>query len=207
MNWPIWDTLSARAKLQLYEKAADALRDSTEELMSETSKFVIIELAFSTYDPHCLICDEQRPSLMTVDLGHLATDKNNNYILPVDMPDKRILEDIDPEELVCCFCIEEQRYSKPTDYYKPDSSIIDQNNLTSRREILNRIDALKGAPTMDNDDLIEELIEQVKSLEDQLLQTCEGCGGEKAHPELGEVILIPTNGWCAMELPECEVIA
>ena len=111
-------------------------------------------------------------------------------------------------------CMDEITLGSPRmdtmDYFCPvvdDTSTLDRHNLNLRSDLMGVIDILKGAPTFMNDDVIEELIEQVKVAEDQLLQTCEGCGGERAHPELDEIILIPTNGWCAMELPECEVVA
>ena len=87
------------------------------------------------------------------------------------------------------------------------SSPLERHNLTLRTSLMKAVDILKGAPTLMNDGLIDELIEQIKVAEEQLLQTCEGCGGERAHRELDEIILIPENGWCAMELPECEVVA
>ena len=110
MNHELWAELSARAKVLLYEKAAVDL--NLPAILDETSKFVLRELAFSSYDPHCQQCDEQQSSLMTVELGHYDTDENHNYIIPADLPDKRVIEALSIEESVCCFCIESERLTR-----------------------------------------------------------------------------------------------
>ena len=62
-----------------------------------------------------------------------------------------------------------------------------------------------GMPTLDYDPIIQSLENQIIEVERQLLKTCEDCGGEIIPDGIDLLILVPENGLCAGELPECEV--
>ncbi len=75
----------------------------------------------------------------------------------------------------------------------------------NRKKILEEIERFSGMPTLEYDEIIEALHDLLIIAEKQLMETCEGCGGEIIPAELENetVHFIPENGWCAMELPEC----
>ena len=58
-----------------------------------------------------------------------------------------------------------------------------------------------GMPTLEYDEILQSIEEEILELEPLVFRTCPGCGGE--HANLETHFTIPENGNCAGELPEC----
>lgn len=58
-----------------------------------------------------------------------------------------------------------------------------------------------GMPTLDYDEILEEIECKMIDIESTLSFTCCGCGGERLA--ITEGVWVPENGLCAKELDEC----
>lgn len=76
--------------------------------------------------------------------------------------------------------------------------------LDKRALLVQKIESYSGLPTLEYDEIVDKLQYEIELLEQKLMHTCEGCGGEVINQDI-TVIHIPSNGWCAQELDECEV--
>ena len=76
--------------------------------------------------------------------------------------------------------------------------------LNERALLVQKIESYTGLPTLEYDKIIDELTYKVEQLEQQLMHTCEACGGEVQNDFI-TVIHIPENGWCAQELDDCSL--
>ena len=92
----------------------------------------------------------------------------------------------------------------------PFQEVVDANNRVSRLTLYRELHRFTGMPTLEYDEIIETVTDQIWVVESKMTRTCEGCGGEIFMYEINDEcfgIYIPENGNCANELPECEVVA
>lgn len=187
MDHEAWAKNTAEEREANYRAAIDTFNKEGASPGTETFG-IIQELAFGE-TCFCEQCDCPVPELLIF---------STNYEGDVSA-EKEAFEGMGIEYNVCSECIIIWK-----DEQKPE---------TRRMRLIQRIESYMGMPTTDYDHLIEEAQKELLMIEESMLETCEGCGGEiipstiaDVHiPEWGMLCFVPENGLCATELPECEV--
>ena len=182
MNRNFWDNLEPHKRIAIYEAAIKNCKPGN--TLTEEDAFVLIHQC-DTDTIYCENCDEKFSEIEMYsycdedDLQHLPD-------LAQLMHDKGIT-------WCCMWCAEELTGDKETKLLKV------------RKNLLEQMDKFIGMPTLDYDPIIQSLENQIIEVERQLLKTCEDSGGEIIPDGIDLLILVPENGLCAGELPECEV--
>ena len=76
--------------------------------------------------------------------------------------------------------------------------------LKLRAMLMGEVERFSGMPTLEYDDIIEDLTNRIIIVEKRLVKTCSGCGGEIIPEDIEVLHYEPANGLCAMELESCE---
>jgi len=187
MDHEAWAKNTAEEREQKYRAAIDTFNDEGASPGTETFG-IIQELAFGE-TCYCEQCDESVPELLIF---------STNYDGDVSA-EKEAFEGMNIEYNVCSDCIIDWKEEQ-----KPENR---------RMRLVQRIESYMGMPTTDYDHLIEEAQKELTEIEESMLETCEGCGGEiipstiaEVHiPEWGMLSFVPENGLCAMEYHYCGV--
>ena len=82
-----------------------------------------------------------------------------------------------------------------------------ESMLVKRRELYKDFHRFSGMPTLEYDEILEQIECQIIDIEVMLTETCEACGGEKlGYPcdDDSPGIHVPENGLCLNELEDCE---
>jgi len=73
----------------------------------------------------------------------------------------------------------------------------------TRLELIEEYEKYTGLPTLEYDAIIEKIVAKVVIIEEQMLTTCDCCGGEIIPSNINELHFVPENGLCAKELDDC----
>ena len=72
-----------------------------------------------------------------------------------------------------------------------------------RLKLMKEYEGYTGLPTLNFDKIIEGIVDEIITIETQMLRTCGCCGGESIPLEINELHFEPENGLCAGEFDDC----
>lgn len=219
MNWEKFNLFSAEERIEAFNNASDAITKHTP--LSPTDRFIVSNL-FGGDSRHCDCCEEPRQELMMFEADDENLKTSSEYAAIMSM---------NVEWLVCAWCVADSKEDKCSKcncglYAKDrlcrtwvDGKLIDGKHdfvpfeershrellIQKRNLALQELNRFTGLPTLEYDEIVEELECKIIDFESQLVSTCEGCGGEIVPEEIDRLHYEPENGLCAKELDSCEV--